>query len=135
MCQHGSVPGPSAGAGGLLQVHHSGTQRDLSDTQTAPKHHGGASEAAQHQERHHGAVREPGQPHSRENLLTRAGRCGLKQPYQQVSVHHREPKPSQKGARTPTVCPGEEQMIHPDLQTSRVHYSGDSLRTGARTSL
>lgn len=49
MCQYGGVPGPSAGAGGVLQVHHSGTQRDLSDTQTAPKHYGGTSEAA-HQE-------------------------------------------------------------------------------------
>ncbi len=63
VCQHGGVPGPSAGAGGLLQVHHSGTQRDLSDTQTAPKHHGGTSEAAQRQERHGSAVREPVSSH------------------------------------------------------------------------
>lgn len=59
VCQHGGVSGPSAGAGGLFQVHHSGTQRDLSDAQTAPKRHGGTTEAARRQERHHGAVREP----------------------------------------------------------------------------
>jgi len=47
------------GAGGLFEVHHSGTQRDLSDTQTAPKQHGGAAGAAQHQERHDSTVRQP----------------------------------------------------------------------------
>lgn len=70
MCQYGSVPGPTAGTGGILQVHHSGTQRDLSDAQTASEHHGGASAAAQHQERHNGAVRQPGQSDSWENLVT-----------------------------------------------------------------
>lgn len=50
MCQYGGVPGPSERTGGVLKVHHSGTQRDISDPQTAPKHHGGAAEAAQQQE-------------------------------------------------------------------------------------
>lgn len=59
MCQYGGVPGPPAGAGGILQVHHSGTQRDLSDTQTAPKRHGGTSEAAQNQEQSPRSVRQP----------------------------------------------------------------------------
>lgn len=59
MCHYGGVPGPSARAGGILQVYHSGTQRDISDTQTAPQCHGGAAEAAQHQEQHHSTVREP----------------------------------------------------------------------------
>lgn len=59
LCQHGRVPGPPARAGGVLQVHHPGTQRDFSDTQTTSEHHGGAAEAAQHPQRHHRTIRQP----------------------------------------------------------------------------
>jgi len=69
VCQSGGLPGSSAGPGGLLQVHHPGTQRDLPDPQAAPEHHGGPPEAAPRQERQHGAVREPVSPPEPTGLL------------------------------------------------------------------
>lgn len=59
------------------------------------------------------------QPHSGENLLTRADRCGLKQPYQQVSVHRLKPAEawrSPEGRPGQSACSESRRTKHPDLQ-------------------